>query len=831
MAQAQIVNIPDANFKYTLLEADAFNSIAGTTTNNSVVIDTNGDGEIQLSEAAAITVLNVAMPLFQIGSLQGIQSFVNLRELRCGQQLFTNLDLSGMTQLQHVECTGLAINALETVNVSNCTALTQLIVDENSIVSINLNGCTALHSLSMNNNHFNGTIDFSAAINLQQLIFSGSGGSGSVIASGLTQLQTLSVEVVDGINSIDLSNNPGLTSFSVNSGPSGMGSLNLSGCAALTSVAVMGTALQSLNLDGIANLTNIALGGTQITSLDLSNFPNLEYLSLIDNPITALDLSQNPLLLNVDVAYCPVTVLDLSQQTVLTNLYAAGSALQTLNLKNGHTEIVSVQGVNTLQFICADEGDFPYIQTILSQAGLSGVNVNTYCSFEPGGNHNTISGIIRYDLDANGCTASDLPYAFATINVSDGTYQGSTASGQDGSYNLYVATGSHILTPQITNPSYFTITPATATVNFANANNNTAIQDFCISANGVHPDLEVVLMPLTVARPGFDATYKLTVRNVGNQALSGSFSLTFDDAVLDLVSTNPSAVLQNTGYLVWNYSNLMPFQSQIVQVIFNVNSPMETPPVNIDDVLSFTLEAQVTADETPSNNIFTLNQTVVGSLDPNDKTCLEGDAVNPTQIGDYLHYLIRFENTGTYPAENVVVKDFIDPNMFDIATLVVTDASHPMVSRTQNNHVEFIFENINLPFDHASNDGYVAFKIKTKNTLAVGDSVANTADIFFDYNFPITTNTATSTFEVLGVKQQTAVGLALYPNPAQDKLYLSDHTAMQTASVLDTNGRVLQTQMVQGKTATLTVSDLASGIYFVQVRTQAGVATLKFVKR
>jgi uncharacterized repeat protein (TIGR01451 family) len=64
-----------------------------------------------------------------------------------------------------------------------------------------------------------------------------------------------------------------------------------------------------------------------------------------------------------------------------------------------------------------------------------------------------------------------------------------------------------------------------------------------------------------------------------------------------------------------------------------------------------------------------LNQTVVGSFDPNDKTCLEGEIVSPELIGKNVHYLIRFENTGTANAENIVVTDYIDTTVFDINTL------------------------------------------------------------------------------------------------------------------------------------------------------------------
>lgn len=55
----------------------------------------------------------------------------------------------------------------------------------------------------------------------------------------------------------------------------------------------------------------------------------------------------------------------------------------------------------------------------------------------------------------------------------------------------------------------------------------------------------------------------------------------------------------------------------------------------------------------------------------------------------------------------------------------------------KENNVEFVFENINLPFDNAANDGYVSFKVKTRPTLVGGDLFSNTANIYFDYNYPI----------------------------------------------------------------------------------------------
>ena len=100
-------------------------------------------------------------------------------------------------------------------------------------------------------------------------------------------------------------------------------------------------------------------------------------------------------------------------------------------------------------------------------------------------------------------------------------------------------TGTYELTPNIENPTYFNVTPNPATVNIPVIDNTTTTQNFCITPNGVHPDLEIVIAPITPARPGFDAVYKIVYRNIGNTTLSQQYGINFfyDENVLDFVST------------------------------------------------------------------------------------------------------------------------------------------------------------------------------------------------------------------------------------------------------------------------------------------------------
>ncbi|CAG0898805.1 unnamed protein product [Darwinula stevensoni] len=214
------------------------------------------------------------------------------------------------------------------------------------------------------------------------------------------------------------------------------------------------------------------------------------------------------------------------------------------------------------------------------------------------------------------------------------------------------------------------------------------------------------------------------------------------------------------------------------------------PAVNAGDKLYLTASIL--------DNIFTLENTVVGSYDPNDKTCLQGDRVKPDMVGEYVDYLIRFENTGNYAAENVVVKDIIDTKTFDVSTLKITDSSHEVYTRIEGNKVEFIFENIQLPFEDANNDGYIAFKIKTLPTLVLGDSLKNLADIYFDYNFPIRTNEAQTTVAFPVFTKDITTEVNIYPNPVTEILYLDKNDHWTKAEIYDIAGRIMRSASLEG---------------------------------
>lgn len=808
-------------------------------------------------------------------SLVGIP---NLKRLKISDNAYiNNLNLSTVPQLEYLECNFLG---LTTLNVSMLTQLKELVCATNRLTTLNLTGLTQLTKLDCKENKII-NLDLSGNPLLRYVDCSKTYSTlASLNISGLNQLTYLDCSY-NRLGALNVSSNTRLQYLYAQSND--YTSLNLSGFQDLLELDCTqpqySELFTSLNLTGCVSLRKLIVGGTKITSLNLMAMPNLEYLNISNNIyITTLNISglsrlkdilmkrtlaltnftftELPALETIDFENSSISRLDLEHSPLLggvygdnsdvtfvnvsnaTNLYSLNlnscSNLKTLLLKNG---LSNGNGANyyfnspSLEYLCVDEDKFTYYQQQLTSYGITQCQINSYCSFHPGGTYYEIVGTNRIDTGADGCSTADPVYPNLKLRIANGSNIGYLVTRADGSFSIPVQTGNNVITPVLENTNYFTASPANATINFSTATSPHNLS-FCFTPVGNKTDVQIMMMPITAARPGFDATYKLIYKNKGNQVESGTINLAFPDNSIDLVSSVPAAVSSN-GILTWNFTNLKPMETREITLVFNVNSPMEIPAVNNGDTLYYTASiATANTDIDTYNNTFTLNQIVVGSYDPNDKTCLEGIVVPSTVVGKYVHYLIRFENTGTYPAENVVVTDMIDATKFEVNSLEPISGSHPYTTRVKGQKVEFIFENINLPFNDATNDGYILFKIKTKTNLGVGSTFTNEAKIYFDYNFPIVTNLATTSIALLGSPDfNFGDYFKLYPNPAKSLINIEtkEGIGLSSLEIYSFDGKVIMA--VPQPTTTLDVSSLAAGAYFIKVHTEKGSATAKFIKQ
>lgn len=182
---------------------------------------------------------------------------------------------------------------------------------------------------------------------------------------------------------------------------------------------------------------------------------------------------------------------------------------------------------------------------------------------------------------------------------------------------------------------------------------------------------------------------------------------------------------------------------------------------------------------------------VVSSYDPNDKKGfpLGVDSTHDISANQELEYLIRFQNTGTAPAINVVIRDTLSTDL-DIFSLRSGVSSHSYeFSMYGPRIIEWRFNNIMLP-DSNTNEpashGFIKFKVKQAPNLAIGTVIENTAAIYFDLNLPIITNTTFHTIAAPQIMnwdgQATIVDTACFSYTYNSYNYTQSGTYFQTIS-------------------------------------------------
>ena len=146
----QSVYIPDTSFKAILVGNSAIN--------------TNGDTEIQMSEASSY---DGGIECFgsNISDLTGIEAFTALTGLFCTSNNLTSLDVSQNVNLVLLHC---GFNSIASLDISDLSALTILYAPGNLITNLNTDGAEALIHLDCSHNLIT-TLDLSQNTNLDHI--------------------------------------------------------------------------------------------------------------------------------------------------------------------------------------------------------------------------------------------------------------------------------------------------------------------------------------------------------------------------------------------------------------------------------------------------------------------------------------------------------------------------------------------------------------------------------------------------------------------------------------------------------------------------------------
>ncbi|MFY8035251.1 MAG: DUF7619 domain-containing protein, partial [Flexibacteraceae bacterium] len=443
-----------------------------------------------------------------------------------------------------------------------------------------------------------------------------------------------------------------------------------------------------------------------------------------------------------------------------------------------------------------------------------------------------LKGITYSDLNNNCIKDANEPVApFSKIRIQPGNR--TVISDGNGAYAVWLETNSYTIAPlasgsQVSNCGNRTLSVTGVGQQLSNIN-------FGFTYQCQDSDLEVYA-GATAFRRGFTLPIRVELKNKGI-AKANNVSLT---TVLDPEFVFKSAVpapttvtknAQQKTVLTWLVDSLsagQTFQAEVWDSL-SVRS-------TINSLVGLSVSStMVQPDCDLTNNTFSLIDTVVGAIDPNDIITFTPGLGDARLIAntETIKYKIRFQNVGNHLASRVIVSNQL-PLGFDINTLNIEGTSHLVKTTVKgNNLLEFRFDNIELP-DSNSNEpeshGWIMYSIKPKVNLSKGTELSNSAAITFDYEDPIFTNTLTHT--IWGEHDsQWAVNVNLMPNPAQFQTTVSlvsndplaGPMAMETITIQSVGGKVVQSYNANGTSEmTLPIQGLESGIYIVEVKAFGG---------
>jgi len=442
----------------------------------------------------------------------------------------------------------------------------------------------------------------------------------------------------------------------------------------------------------------------------------------------------------------------------------------------------------------------------------------TYCSVLNSncpGAYPALAGLVRMDLNNNGIVDVDEPIVpTSSVTIAPGGQY--TGCAPDGSWQLGVPPGEHTITVATGYPYAGSVSPSLHYGSVPSMGDMDLNNDFAVAVLPDIQDLRVQLYALP-ARPGFDNQVYLRCENYGTTVVDAEFTFSFDADQTWLGSTvAPTSTSGNTA--TWSFP-AMPIGA-VQNIVVELNT---APIVPLGTDIVHTLSADpIPTDESPLNNVYTFNDSVVGSYDPNDKLLFPA-VLTPDEVAlgeTPIEYTIRFQNTGTFLAERVVILDTLSTDL-QWESMRFIASSHAHHWYITNGVLHVIHNDIMLPdsnANEAASHGFFKFSMLPKTDLDNGSLIENIAHIVFDFNEPIVTEPAVFMVDIsAGVTEALGSARAcVFPNPSQEFIQVN---ALGTDDVLRYHiSDMLGAQVQAGSLVTgdwLNVENLDPGTYLI----------------
>lgn len=355
-----------------------------------------------------------------------------------------------------------------------------------------------------------------------------------------------------------------------------------------------------------------------------------------------------------------------------------------------------------------------------------------------------INGTVFLDTDLDGyrdVTEQGLPW----LSIDCSPTGSLTLTNDTGYYSIFADPGSYEVSLTV-NPALWGLTTDSTMYHptLSLINPESEANDF-----GITPLMDSARATLWLVADGSPCSIGhmqfLHLRNDGTTTLKGNLCYEMDQN-FSLISSSPAPSSISGNTFCWTIDSLSVFEHR--SILLKVVNPAENQPfVNNLSFIALDSSGQISFSDT-----VTFGSVVACSYDPNNKE------VVPSGYGGYgavdintshLDFTIHFQNVGTAPAEKVVIRDRIDQDL-DPNSIQVLGYSHaPSAIHMEEDHDLVIeFDQIFLPdsgTDQAESQGYFTYRMNMSDPAVHMDVIENTAEIYFDYNVAVVTNTTRNT--------------------------------------------------------------------------------------
>lgn len=449
---------------------------------------------------------------------------------------------------------------------------------------------------------------------------------------------------------------------------------------------------------------------------------------------------------------------------------------------------------------------------------VSSFAINAYnLILEEGGN--LLTGTAFNDVNGNGLQDEGEPLV---PHLPISTHNGRTRTSTDKDGRFALRTTAQALALEVLNPNW-QLSPGYSGYSFADGKDSLhAALPLIAVIDGY--DLSVSFAT-TAWRRGFTSETVLLVENRGtNEANGAVLNLRLPEHAYVIAADKPYAQGGEQDY-AWALGKIEPGQAVAVGVLDSIGLEAVTGQV-------LQVQASVSAvgqDLNINNNSVLEEVEIVGAIDPNDILVSPlGDGpegfISPTQ---WLTYTIRFENVGTYEATYVFLENAL-PSELDWSTFEVVSSSHTYTyDLSPKGQLSVSYRHIGLPpaeQDSIGAHGYFKYRILPKQALKGGEQIRNRAEITFDFEAPIVTNTVLNSIKYRGGSEVKK--LTVSPNPASGQIAVTldpdffkvlEPPLITRWQLFDSQGR----QIRQGTgyyepQLMLDVSSLTTGLYFIR---------------